>query len=549
MAHTPPPPPGLEDLEALVLEILAQVWEEFNTADAEYCETTIGSLVASSVAEATTLSTKMESTEALPHEMYHAGSRASSDDTSTLGPSKPHVPHVCLETDIPTLTLPPSVESYSKYESWAPTNRSIFWGDDSDDMQFLPFADEPDFDKQAYRKFFKTLAWQGGGKMDADLELIVLEAAHRLHFDYGIELERIDGANVLPFTLLGGSGLIHKASQRDPFDWNGAARTDSFPLPQPPVPDALDLCRRLNSLHGGFCPSLNCIDFYCSSHDRDSWPSQAPPTAAKTTGDLWRECEKACSPKCFRSIERGDMSEETRWEDWDWEDFRTILEIAPDALPFIDDADIVARRDEPSKAARKRKVAQRGCHSNCWGNARMKLCEHAGPCKPGRSCSCYDTETYCDRNCGCLPDCCNRRVGCRCHVVNDEKGYICNEECPCVNNDTKCGNCQIQKGEEKYVEIIKSQWGFGTALLEPVREDEFIIGELVFPTSVDLNRQFLGDYMGRKYTYTLNDSICIDSVNAGNPSRSINHSDRPNCYARSKSCFSPHRCTSHPWGV
>ena len=46
------------------------------------------------------------------------------------------------------------------------------------------------------------------------MELIVLEAAHRLHFDYGIELERIDEATVLQFTLLGGLGLIHKASQR-----------------------------------------------------------------------------------------------------------------------------------------------------------------------------------------------------------------------------------------------------------------------------------------------------------------------------------------------
>ena len=27
------------------------------------------------------------------------------------------------------------------------------------------------------------------------------------------------------------------------------------------------------------------------------------------------------------------MSEETPWEDWDWEEFRTTLEIAPDALP------------------------------------------------------------------------------------------------------------------------------------------------------------------------------------------------------------------------
>ena len=27
------------------------------------------------------------------------------------------------------------------------------------------------------------------------------------------------------------------------------------------------------------------------------------------------------------------MDEETPWENWDWEEFRTILEIAPDALP------------------------------------------------------------------------------------------------------------------------------------------------------------------------------------------------------------------------
>lgn len=48
----------------------------------------------------------------------------------------------------------------------------------------------------------------------ATVELIVLEAAHRLHFDCGIELERIDNANVLSFALLGDSGLIHGASQR-----------------------------------------------------------------------------------------------------------------------------------------------------------------------------------------------------------------------------------------------------------------------------------------------------------------------------------------------
>jgi SET domain-containing protein len=45
--------------------------------------------------------------------------------------------------------------------------------------------------------------------------------------------------------------------------------------------------------------------------------------------------------------------------------------------------------------------------------------------------------------------------------------------------------------------------------------------------------------MGRKYTYTLNDQVCIDSLSAGNPSRFINHSARPNCYAKGE-----FRCSS-----
>lgn len=168
MADTPTPSPsGLDDLEALVLDVFARVWEEFNVADTEFCEATIGSLAAASMAEDNTLVIKSESSTALPGDM---GSRVSSIAASISSPSKPYIPRVCCETDIPVLKLPPAVEHYPEYESWAPTNRSIFRGDDSDDMQFLPFADEPAFDKPAYGSFFKTLAWQGSGKIDADCE-------------------------------------------------------------------------------------------------------------------------------------------------------------------------------------------------------------------------------------------------------------------------------------------------------------------------------------------------------------------------------------------
>ena len=153
-----------------MLEVFARVWEEFSVADVEYCETTIGSLATARVAKDSVPSTESEESIALPHDIYHLGSRPSSVDASTFDPFKPHAPRVFGETDLPTLTAPPAVEPYPEYESWTPTNRSIFRGDDSDDLQFLPFADEPSFDKQAYRSFFKTLAWQGGERMDVDCE-------------------------------------------------------------------------------------------------------------------------------------------------------------------------------------------------------------------------------------------------------------------------------------------------------------------------------------------------------------------------------------------
>jgi hypothetical protein len=133
----------------------------------------------------------------------------------------------------------------------------------------------------------------------------------------------------------------------------------------------------------------------------------------------------------------------------------------------INDGDIVTKRDDHKKVSRKRKVPQRGRHARSrWGKATLsvlssgnnqRLCEHPGTCKPGHGCDWYDAETYCDRNCGCPPDCessvsflftscrvellegCNRRVGCRCHVDNAESEYICDDgECPCIVSGQEC---------------------------------------------------------------------------------------------------------------
>lgn len=175
MADTPsPPPPDTEDLETLVLDVFARVWREFNTADTVYCEATIGSLAAPSVDEGTIPITKPENTAVSLGDTNHPGPRELRAATSVSSHLKPEVPRIYAETDILTLKLPPAVEPYPEYESWVPTNTSIFRGDDSNDMQFFPFADEPTFDKQAYSKFFKTFAWQGSEQMDPDREPFII---------------------------------------------------------------------------------------------------------------------------------------------------------------------------------------------------------------------------------------------------------------------------------------------------------------------------------------------------------------------------------------
>lgn len=169
-----PPPPDLEDLEVLVLEVFTRVWGEFGVADADYCEAAIGSLTATSVAKDDLLSAESESVLTLFHDIHPSISRSSNVDESIPESSKPHTPRVYPETGIPTLALPQAVKPYPEYESWAPTDRSIFLGDDANDLHFLPFADEPDFDKKVYRNFFKTLAWQSGKQMDVERESFLL---------------------------------------------------------------------------------------------------------------------------------------------------------------------------------------------------------------------------------------------------------------------------------------------------------------------------------------------------------------------------------------
>src|SRR5690242_2839425 len=112
MAEIPsPPPPGTDDLEMLVLDVFSRVWNEFSVADTEYCEAAIGALAAATVTEDVRPSLKLGSETETSQD-------ANSCPLPSPDPLKPHLPRAYVETDIPTVVLPPAVKPYPAYEGW-----------------------------------------------------------------------------------------------------------------------------------------------------------------------------------------------------------------------------------------------------------------------------------------------------------------------------------------------------------------------------------------------------------------------------------------------
>lgn len=54
----------------------------------------------------------------------------------------------------------PSLSPCPEYESCLATGRPIHRGDDSDDLDFVPFPGDPTFDLEDYEDLYKSFAWQ-----------------------------------------------------------------------------------------------------------------------------------------------------------------------------------------------------------------------------------------------------------------------------------------------------------------------------------------------------------------------------------------------------
>ena len=153
----------------LVRRVLSQVQTEFTMWDAAHCHRALTSFAASST------------WRLCSHPNFRSPSMASMTATSNSRPDARHiasdanspsplVSQECYSPDgavveissakLQVIHLSSSVEPHPPYESCSPLHRSVFKGDDSDNMDFIPFADDHTFDQTSHTRHYESFSWQ-----------------------------------------------------------------------------------------------------------------------------------------------------------------------------------------------------------------------------------------------------------------------------------------------------------------------------------------------------------------------------------------------------
>ncbi|KAJ6479302.1 hypothetical protein C8R47DRAFT_983573 [Mycena vitilis] len=512
---------------------------------------------------------------------------ASTEPPATPLPTREFVDFVDYDTEttqrvpIEVYRAPDSFPPLPAYEYWTPSARNIFHGDDPDDLPYIPFADDPTFDHAKFLREYSTFSWDEP-PVDPDLEVVVLEAARRLHTDHHMLYHHIDETAVLPLELLdrdGARGMLYKSQRCDFPDWppgvpHSAKRlkTDTAPLPNSPD-NALAL------LTETFCINLNCTVGFCSTHyDPTPMPLTVPPLVKSDR--MNGLAGTPCGDDCFLLKSSGD--EPIQWSVDDTQLLCTILDFSPDTLPC--DLGVICAKScyevfeqrktivpddtikRPKPKAKKGKLTRNDSSLGkviYFACIPRTPCRHDGPCDASTQCVCYlNNKAYCESGCRCSRKCARRWPGCNCssikrHDICRTKScacFIANRECDpevcrkCQANSqltsypdaqaNLCRNADIQRAKWKRTKVAPARWGMGLFIAETAAVGHLIIeyvGELVYdPTT--LSREPIAQHRGRNYVFELNNTMSIDSTYVGNDARYINHgAQNSNCAAKGTS--------------
>ncbi|KAE8991781.1 hypothetical protein PR001_g21132 [Phytophthora rubi] len=191
-------------------------------------------------------------------------------------------------------------------------------------------------------------------------------------------------------------------------------------------------------------------------------------------------------------------------------------------------------------------------------------CNHDGGSCDSAQCSCMRRDHYCEKACGCSPDCSNRFPGCHCEVGQCRTTacpcFFASRECdpdvctscgaselPVVIADPKsktktvaqlkiCGNVNIMRGQMRKIGVAASAThGWGAYALEDAKKGDFMYeytGSLLSQDEAE-RRGNVYDKTTISFLFDLNEDSVVDATRKGNKSKFANHdSAGPKCFAR-----------------
>ncbi|KAJ8602823.1 hypothetical protein CTAYLR_002610 [Chrysophaeum taylorii] len=165
-------------------------------------------------------------------------------------------------------------------------------------------------------------------------------------------------------------------------------------------------------------------------------------------------------------------------------------------------------------------------------------CRHEGPCTLA-NCECLQKDVFCSKYCGCSLEC--DRRSCPCFAAGREcDPDLCGGCGAAAEGGGNCSNNQLGAGKPACkLAIARSTIpGAGWGLFAPrgARKNQLIaeyVGERISQEEAE-RRGRVYDKLNRSYLFNANDEEVVDATRYGNKSRFANHSDRPNCSARTK---------------
>lgn len=179
MPHPEPSSEASKSLHEFVTTVYAEVWEQFYDWNTKYCQGVIDTLAA---AQPSSPSPSFEQdlgklpeddAVALRHHFEGLFIQSPAETSGFLRVNFNSDESISGESKLVVETIPleGAIRPSDVYESFTPVSRNIERGDDSDNMPFIPFADDPSFDSEDYMGFFGQISWQNETFRDPDSKL------------------------------------------------------------------------------------------------------------------------------------------------------------------------------------------------------------------------------------------------------------------------------------------------------------------------------------------------------------------------------------------